>query len=108
MPSKPVHVFNGPDQHLVEQLPPEFWTLMRSMLPMRRPTKTELKCLNWCEAATLSANMDGNVALATDSWSVIELYCSYLIANGRLHLGHIEAMIHARIRCRIAASRRRR
>ncbi len=104
MPRKPEHTYNGPDGYLVDQLPPEFWTLMRSMLPMRKPTKTELRRLNWCEAATLCQELGGNGALVTDTWENVERNCCYLIANGILHLGHIEAMLHARTRCRISAS----
>lgn len=105
MPRRPIHEYNGPDQFLIEQLPPEFWTLMRSMLPMRKPTDVELRRLNWCEAATLCRELDGNGSTATDPWSRVSLNCSYLIADGRLHIGHIHALIHARTRCAISRSR---
>lgn len=98
MPRRPLHEFNAPDQRLVEQLPPEFWTLMRSTL-------AELCRLNWCEAATLCQELGGNGHLATDSWSHVRNNCGYLISQGRLHIGHVQALIHARTRC--AISRRR-
>lgn len=99
MPRRPLHEFNAADEHLVEQLPPEFWTLMRSMLPMRSPTEAELKRLNWCEAATLCQELGGTGHLVTDSWSHVRNNCGYLINQGRLHIGHIQALIHARTRC---------
>lgn len=102
---RPIHTYNGPDEFLVEQLPPEFWTLMRSMLPMRPATKTALRRLNWSEAATLCLQLNGNGVFVTDPWSTVELNCGYLMADGRLHSGHIQALLHARTRCKIASSR---
>lgn len=108
MPRRPLHFYDPADEFLVEQLPPEFWTLMRSMLPMRSPTATELKRLNWSEATTLCRELGGNGHLVTDSWSHVRTNCGYLISQGRLHIGHIHALVHARTRSAIAAARRQR
>ena len=98
MPRRPLHFYDLADEFLVEQLPPEFWILMRSMLPMRSPT----------EASTLCRELDGNNVITTDLWSVVTTNCGYLISQGRLHIGHIQALVHARTRSAIAASRAKR
>lgn len=99
--------YNDTDQRRIETLPYEFWQLLRCMPAMRKPSATELRQLNWCEAATLCQELGGCGHYAYDSWKRVATNCGFMIRQGKLHIGHILAVIHQRTRCRIAASRTR-
>lgn len=97
--------YNDTDQRRIETLSYEFWQLLRCMPAMRKPTMKELRSLNWCEAATLCQELGGCGHYAYDRFERVMINCRSLRNSGKLHIGHILAVIHQRTRCRIAASR---